>query len=238
MFFMFKYSSQYKNRAFLLSLFIYVILLLLFTYKVTVDDKKSLNISEKRVSLKFCEQKKELKKSAPKKVKQNVEKKTIKKKIIKQKVKEKIIKKTVPILKSKPKVIEKEIIKEKVVKKLVEEPTTEPKKVEEVEVAEKPNVLIVQEKSASKELVGSIERALRKHIYYPKAARRMGLEATVKLKFKYLPNKDLTNVKISGDAPTILLRAAKKTLNRASSDFEKVKNAVTIEVPLKFILEK
>jgi len=241
---MFKYSSSHRNRAFLLSIFIYVILLLLVVYSSVKNEPKSSYKSEQLVLLKLCE-KKPLKKVA--KIKK------IEKKIVTPKSKPKIIKKVVILRDKKVKIEEtkKEIVKEEVIEKEIEkieevEKEDEATKEEvvngtlEEEVSEKQieQEQIVQNYSVGEGLIQSIEKALRKHIYYPKAARRMGLEAVVELEFKFLPNRDVIEVIIVGDAPSILLKAAKKTLMRASRDFEKVEKAVTIQVPLKFILER
>jgi len=239
---MLKYSSSHRNRAFLLSIFIYVILLLLVGYSSMKNESKSSYKSEKLILLELCK-KKPLKKvvkiektvvtSKPKVIKKVVmlrDKKVkieeFKKEIIKEEVVEKEIEANEEL-----KEIEKEneIIKEEITDETLEEDVFE-KQIEQVQ--------IVQNDSVGEDLIRSIEKALRKHIYYPKAARRMGLEAEVELKFKFLPNRDVVEIIISGDAPSILLKAAKKTLMRASRDFEKVEKAVTIQVPLKFILER
>ena len=239
---MLKYSSSHRNRAFLLSIFIYVILLLLFVYYSVKSEPKDSYKSEKLVLVELCK-KKPLKKVV--KIEEKVV--TSKPKIIKKvviardkKVKMKELKKEIVIEEVVEKEVE-EIEKLKEIKKeagLTKETNTDETLEEDVFKKQIEQEQIVQNNSVDEDLIRSIEKALRKHIYYPKAARRMGLEAEVELKFKFLPNRDVVEIVIGGDVSSILLKAAKKTLIRASRDFEKVKKAVTIQVPLKFILER
>jgi len=245
---MYKYSNSHRNRAFLLSIFIYVTLLLLVLFFTIEKKTKNSYNSEKIVLLKLREMK------PVKKVKKTKKLKKVEKRVVAQKAKPKIVKKVVVVKKEKVKevikevvekvkepvleVVEEEIIEEEAVvevvqEEIVKEPIVE-KKIAKEQVAQEQ---IVQNYSVGEGLIQSIERALRKHIYYPKAARRMGLEAGVELKFKFLPSGEVSDVKVSGNAAPILLKAARKTLKRASRDFEKVKKTVTIQVPLKFVLE-
>ena len=249
---MFKYSSSYKNRAFFLSLLIYTVLFTVFIYaSVTKQEQKAL-IKEERISFKVCQcapmEQKEVEKKPVEKIEkvvekvkekpvqkvQKVEKKIEKKKIEKKTLKKKILKKI-----EKPKEIVKETIKSEVEEKKPLEEIKEKLKEREVEkpIEVAKSFAASTEPSVSKELLDSISKALQENIYYPKSARRMGIQGTVHLLFKLEPSGDLTNIDIRGDVPSILERAAKKTLNKAKKDFDKVKKAVTIRVPLKFILE-
>jgi len=245
---MHKYSNSHRNRAFLLSIFIYVTLVFLVLF-FTIEKKTNNSYnSEKIVLLKLREMK------PVKKVKKTKKIKKVEKRLVAQKPKPKVTKKVVVVRKEKVKEVIKEVVAkvEKPALEVVEEEIVEEEPVIEVaqeevvkeEIAEKEIVKkqvaqeqIVQNYSVGEGLIQSIERALRRHIYYPKAARRMGLEAGVELKFKFLPSGEVKDVKVSGNAAPILLKAARKTLMRASRDFEKVKKTVTIQVPLKFVLE-
>lgn len=210
---------------------------------------KSTYNSEKIVLLKLREMK------PVEKVKKTKKIKKVEKKVVVQKPKPKIVKKVVVVRKEKVKevikeiiekveepvleVVEEEVVEEEPVIEVAEEEVVVEEKIEEKKIVKKQvaQEQIVQNNSIGEGLIQSIERALRKHIYYPKAARRMGLEAGVELKFKFLPSGEVKDVKVSGKAAPILLKAARKTLMRASRDFEKVKKTVTIQVPLKFVLE-
>lgn len=229
----------------------FIISLLLHTLLVA-----TLFISYEYISPSFCEKKEE------KKVCMNLscmmKHEQVEKKVI-QKPKP-IVKKT--IKKSKPKKIEKKVVPAKkrvYVKEAPKEVVVEEEIVELVEVvqtpakeAEKSHVvvtptkseIVMQEtKSVSSEQkyvdenLAKIAKLLQENLYYPRRARKRGVEGEVVVKFELRVNAEVSNIKIISSNSDVLSRGAIKTIEDLSFKFPKPKENLTLSVPIVYKLK-
>lgn len=118
-----------------------------------------------------------------------VEKKVIKKKIV---VKKKIVKK---------KIIKKKVVKKKsIVKKKVIKKVSKPQGVASTKTThkqkrnQKPQASSAQKKS----FWSKVRKKIEKHKYYPRIAKKRGMEGVVKVKFTILASGKVSNVSVSG----------------------------------------
>jgi protein TonB len=82
-----------------------------------------------------------------------------------------------------------------------------------------------------------IRKAIQRHKFYPRIARKTKKEGVVELYFELTPKKKLRNIKVvrsSGHA--ILDRAAIKCVEKASKEFPAPKECVKVSVPIEYRL--
>jgi len=153
------------------------------------------------------------------------------------------------IQKSKPKKIKKKL--EPVKKKVYVKKT--PQKIEEqksVEVISKPQVKVIPkshlpvtptktvsaEKKYVDENIAKIAQLLQENLYYPRRARKRGVQGEVLVKFNLSQNAEVTNAKVVSSKSDILSRGAIKTINDLSFKFPKPKESLTLSVPITYKL--
>jgi len=176
--------------------------------------------------------------------------KPIEKKVIKKSKPKKIEKKTELrrkkiYVKKAPKKVEKKIIEEVVEEeKIVENPTpisTLPKKVTksyvvvtptEREVIIKETQLVTAQKKYVDDNLAKIARLLQENLYYPRRARKRGVQGEVLVKFNLSQNAEVTNVQVLSSPSDILSRGAIRTINDLSFKFPKPKENLTLSVPI------
>lgn len=162
--------------------------------------------------------------------KNNTHKKVIKKKVVhKYKPKHEVI----PDVKQSTSVIEKEIKVQKpetttVVKKSISNTVEVSKKIPQQTVAE----IYVDENL--KEIV----TLLQENLYYPRRARRRGLEGDVVVKFKLSKNAVVSSIEVVSSQSDILSRGAIKTIENLSTVFPKPKEELVLKVPISYKLKK
>lgn len=82
----------------------------------------------------------------------------------------------------------------------------------------------------------AIAQLLKSHLYYPKIARKRGIEGDVVAVFTLEPDGAVHDVSIKQHARGILDRAAVETIQSLSGLLPHPKNALTLEVPIRFRL--
>ena len=82
-----------------------------------------------------------------------------------------------------------------------------------------------------------ISQLLRRHLYYPKRARKRHMEGNVIVVFELLQNGDIGNIHVKQSSNKgILDRAAVKTISKLSGKVPKPPQTITIEIPIQFRL--
>lgn len=240
------------SKSLFLSLSIHALLLLsLFgIYKYSFSAVKPAQ-KEKRVCVNLACIKQ--KAAITKKVQESkpVHKKTKEKKpkVIKKPVKK--IKKKVPlhkkIKKEEPKVVEKPVEPIKVVKpaaSVEQQPQKEKSQTEEKNrVAGNkitPNEIPQKKRSDEEEYLennlAKIAKLIKENLYYPRVARRRGIQGSVTVRFKLLKDATVTQITTISSSSGILTRAAIKTIAELSGKFPKPKKDLMLTVPIQYSL--
>ncbi|QSZ41266.1 TonB family protein [Sulfurimonas aquatica] len=212
----------------------------------------------------FSEQKKvsELKKITKEKVIKKVQKhpepnivkqKVIKHEVVKtktpkkeeiKKVKKVLIKKTkelqVPkIEKPQEKKIEKEIPKEEPIIERVAEAQAQAVKIDTNNTIEPPKKIVIKEdpdKVYVENHIDEIVSLLKENLYYPRSARKRGVEGSVVVRFTILKDAKVEDIKVLSSDKEILSRAAIKTIEDLSYMFPKPQERLTISLPINYKL--
>ncbi len=177
--------------------------------------------------------KKKLKKKTLKQ-KTKVKKKELKKELVKPRVERK---KKVPLSKVK----KRSQIKEKPVKSVASPLLDAPQKVApqktESIVEEKVQTKAVTpsltaQKMYVKENLAEIIELLRENLYYPRRARKRGIEGEVIVKFKLSTTAEVSDVKVISSKSDILSRGAIRTIEDLSFKFPKPSEELDLKVPI------
>jgi protein TonB len=182
-------------------------------------------------------------------VKKISQKKPHKKKVREREVKKKIVpKKVIPLHKVKkapepPKIekVEKKYTKEVMKVEQAECPA------QQKEIKETNLVQHAQEKSRQRESsqtkyinmhLAKIAQLLQENLYYPRRARKRGIEGKVIVKFTLTQDAKVINSKILSSSDAILSRGALKTLENLSGEFPKPDEQLTLTVPISYSLHR
>ncbi len=86
------------------------------------------------------------------------------------------------------------------------------------------------------EHVNEIMALLKKNLYYPRMARKRGIEGKVLVRFELLENGDIENIAVLEAERDVLARAAVKTIERLDGKFPLPKEPLTLQVPILYQL--
>jgi protein TonB len=179
------------------------------------------------------------KKIIKKKKIEKIKKKVVKKKKIKKETK-KVVKKRIPKkkeIKTKKIYKEKEVVKEFIKEASILEPITKEVVKEKISNPKKTNTLVktnVKKEYLSKHL-SLIRKYIKQNVHYPRSAKRLNIEGIVNVRFTLHSNGIVDNIVILNGHS----RLKKSTINAvkdASSKFPKVKNKITIQLPIEYKL--
>ncbi len=261
------YNPSMKNRklrSFLYSLFLHgtIVLLVVALFVSTKNEEKIPKEKYCKVKLtQVCEclPEKPVVKPPVAQKKPQPKKKVVKKKVVKKKKPKPVIKKKVPVKKAP--VVEEKVIEEP---EVVEEKPVEVEQEEMrvIEVEEEPKELIVtpnapvvlspaaQEAIAAppaenitpedayvKEHIAEIMSLLRKNLYYPRMARKRGIQGKVMVRFELMENGDIKNITILEAGREILADAAVTTIERLEGKFPLPKETLVLHVPIMYQLK-
>ncbi len=249
-----------KLRSFLYSLFLHgtIALLVVVLFVTTKSEEKVPEEKRCKVMLtQVCEcLPKKAEAKAP--VLQKQKKLQPKKQVIKKKPKP-VVKKKVPVKKAP--VVEEKVIEEPEVveEKLVEIEQEEMQVIEVQEEAEEiiitpnaPAVLsaaaqeaidappaenITPEDAYVKAHIAEIMSLLRKNLYYPRMARKRGIQGKVMVRFELLENGDIENITIIESGREILADAAVTTIERLEGKFPLPSETLILHVPIMYQLK-
>ena len=85
--------------------------------------------------------------------------------------------------------------------------------------------------------IHEITTLIKENLYYPRRARRRGIEGEVNVRFTLQKDASVTNIEILSSQSEILSRSAKKTLENLSKKLPKPDEVLTLTVPIKYSLE-
>ena len=169
--------------------------------------------------------------------KEKVLPKILPQKIIKAKPKPKPLKKKVlkPKLQKVPDVV---IVQEKVVEEIVEEVEVE----ELIQESEELNAVVQEEKISPQkayidENINQIIALLEEHLYYPRRARKRGIQGDVLVRFKLSIEAQVSEIEVVSSSHDILSRGAVETIESLSGKFPHPKEELIISVPIPYRLK-
>ncbi len=234
------------SNSFFISLAIHIIIFMLLFYSwKQIASFKDEKIKE-NISVKLCcvvEKKPEAKVVKKPKI---VQKKEIKKVIPKEKI-VKTVPLTIPIVKEETKP-QKEIIEEKIIEPEIVEKSEETNVTQTDTQKVATQVQSTQEESPHakevriadeyvKEHMKQLVRLLQDNLYYPRSARKRGVEGSVIVKFILSPDATAYSIEVISSNSEILSRAAVQTIKNLSGKFPKPKEELVLNVPIKYDLK-
>ncbi len=239
------------SKSLFFSLFIHILFFcgLFFLYKASLP-KKTL-FKEKRLCINLQSVKKESINTAHKKITHPVKKE--KKRVHKKKIHKKAHKKAPKRVKKKQVIKKKKIVHIAEIKKKpkIKLATQEIQKKEKSSIAQK-QLLVVpiskkepvikKSKSLDNEKVyiqnnlNKIVLLIKENLYYPRRARKRGIEGSVMVKFFLHKDGTVSHIQILSSKSDILSRAAMKTINNLSGKFPKPNEELTLSVPINYEL--
>jgi protein TonB len=209
-----------------------------FKYVVKISDEKK----EKRVCLKLqCVKphKEAVQKPASKAVTPPKPLKKVKPKP-KKKPPKKIIKKVKPkVIEEVKEEVKKEELMQKIPQKVVEQ---KPLEVKELKPETKEEEQGSAKEVCSKEKVyldkhlKEIIKLLSENLYYPRSARKRGIEGVIKVHFTLNKDASVENIQVVSSQSDILSRAAIKTIEELSKEFPKPQEVLILKVPIEYRL--
>ena len=212
---------------------IFAVLIVLFTYKYAHSISEEKEQEKLSISLQLCipkyEVKKEEKKTPlpPKKIikkKQVTHKKTLKqKKLIKKEVALKTVEK-----------LEKTV--EKTVEKIITIEKTKPQKTSLPVESKKQNKKTNKEKYLNNHLT-EISQLLQSNLYYPRRARKRGIEGEVLVKFHLYKDASVGKIEVVSSKSEILSRSAIKTIQDLSGQFPNPSEELVLQIPIQYSLK-
>ena len=92
------------------------------------------------------------------------------------------------------------------------------------------------EKIYMNENLQKIVTLLQENLYYPRRARKRGIEGTVVVRFELSKNAVISSIEVVSSENDILSRGAIRTIENLSQEFPKPREALTISVPISYSL--
>lgn len=169
------------------------------------------------------------------------------------KKKQQVQKEPVPVVKE-----PEPVVKEEVAEEVVEEVVLEDESVENEEVTEEVTVASDAEAALSSPAqeaiatpaveeisledayvnahISEIMALLRKNLYYPRMARKRGIQGKVLVRFELLQNGDIQHIEVLESERDILARAAVTTIERLDGKFPLPEERLVLNVPIMYEL--
>lgn len=103
--------------------------------------------------------------------------------------------------------------------------------------------VIAEEKITNKEddyislHLDKIVSLLKENLYYPRRARKQGLEGIVKIKFTLSTSGDISNIEVLNSEYEILSRAARETIESLNKKLPKPDEELTLTIPIDYDLK-
>ena len=240
---------KYHTKSFSLSLFIHLLIIALIYYGYRKFYSENNAIKEEKICVKLCNVKSQTQpvhttvtkaKAVPKSV---VSKRKEKKKVPKVVKKKVLVKKTKATKKRKVIASKKNIntTQSKKIEKVKSKPienTLKPFATTQVPLKQK-SIKTAQaaQKAYLQENINKISELIRENLYYPRRARKRGIEGIVVVTFVLHKDARVTDVHILSANRAILGRAAVRTIEELSGKFPKPHEAITLKVPINYVLE-
>jgi len=257
------FMKQHKSWSFFYSLFIHAVILSIIFLVIVPKEEKVIKVQEKyhpihlqqvhEHQLQKSEVLKPVVKVVPKvtkKVKPTPKKRKKPPKVKKPPKKRKIpLKKKKPVPpKPKPKIVEKpkpQVVEEKTVgvqekaEEVIITPTQKPvlSSAAVKEIAKPVTPKTTPKEQYIKSNISEIMGLLRKHLYYPRMARKRHIEGKVVVEFELLIDGSIQNIKIIEAHREILGRAAVTTIERLEGKLPKPSEKLLLKVPIMYKLK-
>ena len=178
----------------------------------------------------------ELKPVEVKYVQKPIELKPVKVKYVQKPVKKRVVKKQVIIKKN-------VLVSENIVKKTPPHNTQEviPKKTKKistkvVKVVKVIKVKVAPEKEYIDENIAKIIALLKENLYYPRRARKRGIQGEVLVRFTLSSKAEVSNIEVLSSSSEVLSRGAIQTINNVNNILPKPKQEITFNIPISYIL--
>ena len=166
----------------------------------------------------------------------SVELKPVKVKYVQKPVKKRVVKKQVIIKKN-------VLVSENIVKKTPPHNTQEviPKKTKKistkvVKVVKVIKVKVAPEKEYIDENIAKIIALLKENLYYPRRARKRGIQGEVLVRFTLSSKAEVSNIEVLFSSSEVLSRGAIQTINNVNNILPKPKQEITFNIPISYIL--
>ena len=170
------------------------------------------------------------------KVKQ-VEVKQVEVKQVQNSVKKRVVKKQIIIKKN-------IIVSENTIKKIPPQKKQEviPKKTKEispkvVKVIKVIKVQVAPEKEYIDENIAKIIALLKDNLYYPRRARKRGIQGEVLVRFTLSSKAEISNIEVLSSSSEVLSRGAIQTINNVNNILPKPKQEITFDTPISYTLQ-
>ncbi|MGB5965212.1 MAG: TonB family protein [Sulfurimonadaceae bacterium] len=99
-----------------------------------------------------------------------------------------------------------------------------------------PSENITPEDAYVKAHIAEIMALLRKNLYYPRMARKRGIEGKVLVRFELMENGDIKNITVIESARDVLARSAITTIERLDGKFPLPTERLVLNVPIMYQL--
>jgi protein TonB len=114
--------------------------------------------------------------------------------------------------------------------------TQEKIEIEENTKVEKEPLTVSPQKKYVEDNLAKIIELLQENLYYPRRARKRGVEGEVIVKFKLSTTSEVSNIKVLSSNSDILSRGAIRTIENLSFKFPKPSEDLDLKVPIYYKL--
>jgi len=169
----------------------------------------------------------------------------LRKEEIKKVVPKEVVKKVIVIKKEVPQLVA-PVVKEKVelvleqkkeeVQEAVKESQATEAESDQKEIPHAKEVTIAQE--YVNEHIKRLVRLLQENLYYPRSARKRGIEGSVTVRFVLKKDATVDSIEVLSSNSEILSRAAVQTIENLSGKFPRPKEELVLNVPIKYDLKR
>lgn len=149
----------------------------------------------------------------------------------KEEIKKEIPQLVAPVVKEKVELVQEQ--KKEEVQETVEELQTAEAEPEQIPHAKEVTIAQAYVNEHIKRLV----RLLQENLYYPRSARKRGIEGSVTVRFVLKKDATVHSIEVLSSNSEILSRAAVKTIQNLSGKFPKPKEELTLSVPILYDLK-
>lgn len=154
-------------------------------------------------------------------------------KYVQKPVKKRVVKKQVIIKKN-------VLVSENIVKKTPPQKKQEviPKKTKEIstKVVKFIKVKVAPEKEYIDENIAKIIALLKENLYYPRRARKRGIQGEVLVRFTLSSKAEISNIEVLSSSSEVLSRGAIQTISNVNNILPKPKQEITFNIPISYIL--
>ncbi|WP_457747482.1 TonB family protein [Sulfurimonas sp.] len=229
------------SKSLLTSIFVHVLLVAFALYSVKTVSSSLGRAKEKTVCIKLgsivevAQTSKQVQKKEKKKPLQPKQKKVVSesKKIVKKRVPLKQ-KKIIRVKENQP--LKEEVVATQELKKVLTEQTS---KVSRITKDTQATTTQQKESSQSKyrhRYIDEIVKLLQENLYYPRRARKKGVEGEVSVRFSLDCNAKVSEVRVVSSSSELLSHAAVKTIEALSGEFPKPQEDLILTIPISYHL--